>query len=223
MTEAREKGVIIEFDFAAMDGAGLLYRTAEALLGEIGVPFGMRVEAQHFVGSYYQGAFSEYFAAVKSKKTAAKAAKDLSDRFREALNTEVPKAVNADFTAFVRRLLEKGVKVVVSTRADVDLVREAFAPLASEGVVLYQESSPTYGCLKWDAWRQTCVTNKLRSMFTVAVTGSGYGVKSALVAGLGAVAVMNDHVAWQDYGGADDIVQGLDAKSADAVLDALHI
>ena len=205
MTEAREKGVIIEFDFAAMDGAGLLYRTAEALLGEIGVPFGMRVEAQHFVGSYYQGAFSEYFAAVKSKKTAAKAAKDLSDRFREALNAEVPKAVNADFTAFVRRLLGKGVKVVVSTRADVDLVRA------------------TYGCLKWDAWRQTCVTNKLRSMFTVAVTGSGYGVKSALVAGLGAVAVMNDHVAWQDYGGADDIVQRLDAKSADVVLDALRI
>ena len=53
--------------------------------------------------------------------------------------------------------------------------------------------------------------------------GCAFGVKSALVAGLGAVAVMNDHVAWQDYGGADDIVQGLDAKSADAVLDALHI
>ena len=51
-----------------------------------------------------------------------------------------------------------------------------------------------------------------------AVTGSGLGVKSALVAGMRSVAVMNDRVAYQDFGGAGEIVDGLSAKAAKRIL-----
>ena len=218
-----KKGVIVEFDFAAMDGATLLYDVTKKLLTEIEIPFDARVEAQHLAGGNYQGGLAEYFAVVKTKKTAQKAAKDLAEAFKAKLSAEVPKAVTPAFKAFVKALADKGVKVVIATRADIESVKPAFADLLGDDVSLYQETSQTYGSVKWDAWRRACAMNKLRNFTTLAVTGSGFGVKSALVAGMGAVAVANDHVAYQDFGGADEVFNALDANAAKTVLRILRV
>ena len=224
MAGQTRKGIIVEFDFAAMNGAELLFGTAKRYLKALdGIAFDKAAEARHFAGCNYQGGLAEYFALVKTKKTATKAAKGIADAFREALNAEVPKAVTPAFRNFVNILVERDVKVVLSTRADLDAVRDAFGGMLSDSVVLYQETSSTYGSLKWDAWRRACVVNKLRNLSTVAITGSGFGVKSALVAGMGAVAVMCDNVAWQDFGGADEIIDELNAKSARKVLEVLRL
>ena len=77
--------------------------------------------------------------------------------------------------------------------------------------------------MKWDAWRRACVANRLKHMCTVAVTGSGFGVKSALIAGMGSMAVMNDHVSWQDFGGADEVVEELSAPTARRLLEVFRM
>jgi beta-phosphoglucomutase-like phosphatase (HAD superfamily) len=57
--------------------------------------------------------------------------------------------------------------------------------------------------------------NELINVLTVGVTGSGFGVKAALVAGMSAIGVVHDHVAYQDFGGADAVVESFSAKVAD--------
>lgn len=223
MAEESKKGVIVEFDFAVLNGAELLYQTTETLLKENDIPFSARAEAQHLAGGNYQGGLAEYFTVVKTKKTAAKAAKDLTDRFTAALTAAVPAAVTPTFRNFVKTLADKGVRVVIATRADVEAVRPAFEGLLGEDVILHQEQSTTYGCVKWDAWRRACAASKLRNLRTLAVTGSGLGVKSALLAGMGAVVVPNDHVAYQDFGGADADVKCLDTAAAKTILGILRI
>ena len=218
-----KRGVIVEFDFTAMDGAELLYSTAEQLLSSIDVPFNRRVEAQYLAGGNYLGGLAEYFAVVKTKKTAAKAAKDLSEAFASAIAKEIPKALTPAFAAFVKTLAEKDVKVVLATRANVEAVAPAFEGLLSENVVLFQEVAQTYGCIKWDAWRRACAQNGLRNTASVAVTGSGFGVKSALLAGMPSIAVVRDHVAYQDFGGTDETVDKLDADAAKAILSIMRI
>ena len=223
MAEIVKKGVIVEFDFAAMDGANLLFDvTKKFLAGLDNIPFDERIEAQHLAGGNYQGGLAEYFAVVKTKKLAAKAAKDLSAAFVSALNEAVPKSVTPAFRKFVQTIAAKGVKIVISTRADVEAVRPAFAGLLGDDVVLFQETSSTYGSVKWDAWRRACAMNKLRNFSTIAVTGSGFGVKSALVAGMGSVAVTSPHVAYQDFGGADEVVSELNAAAAKTILEILR-
>jgi len=218
------KGVVIEFDFAAMDGAGLLFRTAQRFLRELdNIELDEKSEAKYLVGGNYQGAFAELFGVVKTKKTAAKAARDFAEAFGGALDEAVPKAVSPAFRNFVRTLADKGARVVISTRAQVDRIAPAFASVVSENVVLYHELSTTYGCVKWDAWRRACVANGLRPYATVAVAGSGLGVKSALLAGMPSVAVSNDHVAYQDFSGADDVVRELNAAAAKKILETLRI
>jgi len=219
-----EKGVIVEFDFAAMEGAGLLQETTACFLGDLdGIPFDARIEAKYLSGGNYQGALAEYFAVVKTKKTAAKAARDLSAAFVKALDEAVPKSVTPAFRNFVKALSDKGVKVVIATRADVDRVAPAFAPILSDKVVLYHEESQTYGAVKWDAWRRACVAERLKPFNAVVVTGSGLGVKSALIAGIAALAVTNAHVAYQDFSGADAVVSELGAPAAKKVLDILRV
>ena len=65
--------------------------------------------------------------------------------------------------------------------------------------------------------------NDLHEMLTVAVTGSGYGVKAVLVAGMSAIAMIHDHVAYQDFGGADVVADGFSADLAKDVFRMLHI
>ena len=224
MADSVKKGVIVEFDFAAMDGAELLFAVTKNFLSALDkIPFDERIEAQHLAGGNYQGALAEYFSIVKTKKTAAKAAKDLAVAFETALNEAVPKAVGASFKNFVAALAAKGVKVVIATRANIEAVQSAFDGLLGDNVVLYHETATTYGSVKWDAWRRACAMNKLRNFSTIAVTGSGLGVKSALVAGMGSVAVINPHVAYQDFGGADEVVRELNSAAAKSVLEILRV
>ena len=224
MSDIVKKGVIVEFDFAAMDGAGLLFDTTKKFLAGLdNIPFDERIEAQHLAGGNYQGGLAEYFSVVKTKKLAVKAAKDLAAAFGNALNEAVPKAVTPAFRNFVSTIAAKDVMVVISTRAELEKVQGAFAPLLGDNVALYQETSATYGSVKWDAWRRACAMNKLRNFSTIAVTGSGFGVKSALLAGMGSVAVVSPHVAYQDFGGADEVVKELNSATARTVLDILRV
>ena len=137
-----EKGVIVEFDFAAMDGASLLFETTKRFLKELdGIPFDIPTEARYLAGGNYQGGLAELFSVVKTKKTAQKAARDLAAAFNAALTKAVPENVTPAFRNFVKALADKGVKVVIATRADVQAVRMAFAQILSGDVVLYQEPS----------------------------------------------------------------------------------
>ena len=219
-----DRGVIVEFDFAAMNGAELLFETTRKFLADLdGIPFDAITEARYLAGGNYQGGLSELFSIVKTKKTAQKAARDLAAAFNAALTEAVPSAVSPSFRNFVKVLADHGVRVVIATRADVAAVRMAFAQILSGDVVLYQETSTCYGSVKWDAWRRACVANRLRHLNAVVVTGSGFGVKSALVAGMGSMAVINDHVAWQDFGGADEVVEELSAPTARRLLEVFRM
>ena len=206
MAEERKsipRGVVVEFDFTAVDGAQILFDVAKKVLAPKGVDLTVKLEATHLVGGNYQGGLTELFEALDVKADAA--------------------AVTPGFKAFVKGLTARGLKVVVATRADLAALRPALADLDADLVVPYAEPSKTYGNCKWDAWRRACSQNDLVNMLAVAVTGSGKGVKSALVAGLSALAVEHDHVAYQDFGGADAVVSGFDAKLADVVFRMLHI
>ena len=218
------KGVIVEFDFAAMDGAGLLFDTTKKFLTDLdGIPFDEVVEARYMAGYNYHGAFAEYFPVVKTKKTAAKAALDLFTTFEAALNVAVPKSITPGFRNFVKTLSSKGVKVVIATRAAEEAVEPAFRSMLGADVVLYHEDSPTYGCVKWDLWRRACVACGLRHVTTVAVTGSGNGVKSALYAGMASMAVTSSRTEYQDHTGANAVVAALNADAAREVLKILRV
>ena len=216
------RGVVIEFDFAVVDGSQLLFETARKVLEAKGIDLTLKLEALHLAGGNYHGGLAELFGVLGKKCDAAATARDLSDAFAKALTANAAEAVTPSFKAFVKALTAKDIKVVIATRADIEAIKPAFAEFDPESVVLYSEPSMTYGNCKWDAWHRAYSQNGLVDVLTVAVTGSGAGVKAALVAGMGVVAVIHDHVAYQDFGGADFATDSINAKLADEVLRMLH-
>ncbi len=218
------RGVIVEFDFTAVDGAQILFDVAKKVLAPHKVDLTVKLEAIHLVGGNYQGALAELFDTLEINADAATVATELAEAFKAALTEKAAAAVTPGFKAFVKGLTARGLKVVIATRSDIEQLKPALADLDPELVVAYAEPSNTYGNCKWDAWRRACNQNGLVDMLTAAVTGSGKGVKSALVAGLSALAVVHDHVAYQDFGGADAVVETVfNAKLADAVARMLHL
>ncbi|MBR1587028.1 MAG: hypothetical protein IJ658_01765 [Kiritimatiellae bacterium] len=218
------RGVVVEFDFAAVDGAQLLFDTARKVLAGSGIDLTVKLEAMHLAGGNYHGAVAELFDTVLGRRDdAGEVSRALARAFADALTEKAAAAVTPSFKAFVKALADRGLKVVIATRASLDALRPALEGLDPELVVPYQEISVTYGNCKWDAWARAVNTNGLVNVLTVGVTGSGNGVKSALVAGLSAIGVVHDHVAYQDFGGADAVVEKLDAKVAEEVFRMLHL
>lgn len=217
------RGVVVELDFTLIDGAQILFDLAKKRLAEAGVDLDIKLEAKHLTGGNYQGGITELFADLGNRHDPVQVARDLSDAFKAAVTERIPAAVTPEFKKFVNALVAKGVKVVVATRGDVSVLQSAIEGLSDEMCVAYQETSSTYGNCKWDAWKRVCAPNGLHEMITVGVTGSGAGVRSALVAGLSAVAVVHPHTAYQDFGGADVVVESVDASLADDVLRMLHM
>ena len=217
------RGVVIEFDFTAVDGAQVLFDTARKILEPEGVDLTIKLEALHLAGGNYHGGMAELFRAIDKEGDAGQVSRALAEAFAAEMTSRAAVAVTPGFKACVNALTAKGLKVVIATRANLDALKPACEGLDADNVVLYAEPSMTYGNCKWDAWNRACTTNELIPLLTVAVSGSRYGVKSALVAGMSAVAVVHDHVAYQDFGGADVVVEKLDAKVADEVFRMLHL
>lgn len=218
--EKKVRGVVVEFDFAVLDGSALLFDVAKKVLAGVGIDFTKKLEALHLAGGNYQGALAELFEKTGCKADAAQVARELGDAFKAAVAEKAPAAATGAFKEFVKAVVAKDVKVVVATRGDADALAAA---LEGTGATVCADVSATYGCAKWDAWRRVCHANGFVDVLTAGVTGSGHGVKAALLAGLSALAVVHEHVAYQDFGGADAVVDQLDAKAAKEILRMLKI
>ena len=216
------RGIVIEFDFAAMNGAELLFKTTKKFLRDLDkIPFDESLEARCLAGRAYADGLARLFAQAKTKKTAPKAARELAEAFAGAVTNAVPAAVGIPFRNFVKAFVDAGFSVAIATRADLAAVRPAFEPVLGKNVVLYHEESDGYGFPMWESWRRACMELEMKHAAVWAVAGSGFGVKSALVAGMRSVAVINDRVAYQDFGGASEIADELSGKSAKKFLAAL--
>ena len=218
------RGVVIEFDFAALDGAELLFETTKKFLKELDdIQFDETLEARYLAGRTYQDGLALLFAQAKTKKTAPKAARDLAAAFSTAVTQAAPGSIGQPLRNFVKTLRDAGVAVAIATRTDLETVRPVFESAFGEGITLYHEESDGYGFAPWDALRRACMAMKMKHAFVRSVTGSGFGVKAALLAGMKSVAVVRDHVAYQDFGGANEVVDELSGKTAKKFLAALGI
>ncbi|MGN0852319.1 MAG: hypothetical protein ACI4Q3_02955 [Kiritimatiellia bacterium] len=217
------RGVIVDFDFTALDGAQLLFDVAKRQLAAAGIDLTIKLEALHLAGNNYQGGLNELAQKLGVDLDAAAAARELAAAFNAALVENIAAAATPGFKAFVKALTDQGLKVVVASRAGADALAPALEGLDPELVIPYSEPSPTYGNGKWDAWRRACNANGLVNLLTVGVTGSGKGVKAVLWAGLSALAIIHPHAAYQDFGGADVTAEGFSAALANDVLRMLHL
>lgn len=218
------KGVIVDFDFAVANGSEILFNTATEFLKELdGIKLDASLEARYLSGNGYEDGFGRLFAEVKTKKTAPKAAREFAAAFSRQLTAAVPKAVGPAARNFIKALVEKGVRLVIVSRADLEAVRTALAFVPEGQLSFYQETSDCYGACRSDTWLRAAYDAQVTRPLARVLAGSGFSVRSALRAGFGTAAVVSPHVAYQDFGGANVILDELSGKTAKRFLEALRI
>jgi len=217
------KGILLEFDFAAVDGSSLLYAAASGVFESysLGIAFDKMAEARYFSGKKLVDAVSAHLSRAKSKRGVEKTACMIEAAFDASLAGALASAVNADLKGFLKTLSAAGVKIVVFSRLDPEDVKAAIGPFAPEAEV-YLETSVVYGAARRDAWLRMCAKGKLSPKSSVAVSGNAEGVKAALISGIPSAAV-HEHVSYQDFGGADAVSGKIDAAFAKKILKILNI
>jgi beta-phosphoglucomutase-like phosphatase (HAD superfamily) len=213
--------VIVEFDFAVLPGHRLLQDVCSARLAKEGVKLDALSMARFMVGKSFSSGLNALCAKQQKTLDVPAVVAECNEQFAAALTASLA-SVPAGFAEFVSALLAKGVKVVLVSRVDSEAVKALF-PAATDKLVVVHESPSSFGFYSWDGWRRSARKNDLHDRLCVAVGGSGFSVKGALAAGMGALVKVNPETEYQDFGGCDVRIETYAAALANDVARILRM
>lgn len=217
-----QRGVIVEFDFAVLPGHALLSACCRSRLEKEGISVDAKLMARHFWGRSFSSGLNGLCNKLQKTVAVPAVVADCNAAFAEALAgklTEVPRG----FVAFVKALIDKGIKVVLISRVESEAVRAVFAGLPEDKLVIQHDTSVGFGFYSWDGWRRAARKNDLYERLSVAVAGSGFSVKGALTSGMGVFVKENPETSYQDISGSDVCVGEFSAALVDDVCRILRI
>ncbi len=217
-----QSGVIVEFDFAVLPGHKLLLDICRTRLAKDGITLDEKLMARIMNGKSFSAALKVLSKIVNKPIETSEITSECYALFEEAIKNEVSK-MPAGFSAFVKALQAKDLKVVIVTRADVETVQSALSELQGDNLVVVRDTASGFGFYSWDAWRRAANNNDMSERLCVAVVGSGYSAKSALISGMGIIAKPNSLTEHQDFGGCDTVIDSFAAKTAAEALRILQI
>ena len=209
-----QRGVLVEFDFAVLDGHPLFLEACQTRLEREGI----KLDAQGMARSMGGRSFSSGLNALASRKQKTldvpTVMAECDAAFTEKLATKLS-AVPAGFQAFVKALLAKKIKVVLVTRLESEAVSSVLADVQNEKFAVLHDTPSGFGFTTWGGWRRAARKNGLHERLCMAVAGSGFSVKGALRNGMGAIARPNPLTEYQDFGGCDVFISEYTAALAD--------
>lgn len=217
-----QRGVIVEFDFAVLPGHKLMLDICQTRLAQDGITLDEQLMARMMNGKSFSSALNVLSKIVKKPIETSEITSECYPLFEEVLKKETAK-IPSGFTAFIKALHAKNLKTVILTRADPEVVQEALTDLKGDNLVVSRDTASGFGFYSWDAWSRAARDHDLIERLCVAVVGSGYSVKAAMISGMGIIAKPNPLTEHQDFGGCDAVIDKLSASVADEVFRILHL
>jgi beta-phosphoglucomutase-like phosphatase (HAD superfamily) len=217
-----QRGVIVEFDFAVLDGHAFLLDICRARLEKEGVKLDAALMARSMSGKSFSSGLNALCNRQQKTIDVPAVIAECNAAFAEKLSGALPQ-IPEGFLAFVKALLAKNLKVVVVTRLESEAVTQALSSVQGEKLVVLHDIPNGFGFSTWEGWRRAARKSDLHDRLCVAVSGSGYSVKGALNSGMCLIAKPNPVTAHQDFSGCDVSVDAYSAGLAGEVTRLLRI
>ncbi|MCL1887848.1 MAG: hypothetical protein FWF96_03130 [Kiritimatiellaeota bacterium] len=212
------RALIIEVDTAMLHGISRSLAPLQALLKSNGLELGQWEFLQKVVGVSPERLPDILFAPGGKP--------GLSEAIRTTVQGVLPEGLPGfveKIAAILAKAAPKNVRVVlVSALPDVKL-KEVLGDALKDQVTVLQVTRSHSFVFKPEMWRMICARAGLHERFCVGVAGSGISCRSALAAGLHAVAAYDPLMEGNDYGGANHVSAALDAKLVDEALRCLRV
>lgn len=216
-----QRGMIVELDFAVLPGHQLLLDICKEQFAKAGLTIDATLMARYMGGKSFSNGLNALAAKQEKTIEAPAIIAETNAAFSAAL-TQALTHVPAEFITFVQKVLAKGIKVIIISRADSEAVKALF-PNPSDHLLFQTDTSSGFGFLGWDVWRRAARKNNLRERLCVAIVGSGFSVKGALTSSMGAMYKENPLTSHQDFSGGDVSIQRFDDALVSAAVTMLRV
>ncbi|HRR34775.1 MAG TPA: hypothetical protein P5026_11790 [Kiritimatiellia bacterium] len=217
-----QRGVLIEFDFAVLDGHSLLLDACRTRLAQDGVQLDAQWMARAMGGKTFSAGLNALCARQQKTLDVPTVMAECNEAFAEKLAGNLS-AVSTGFLEFVKALLAKNIKVVLITRLESETVLPALGDVQGEKLVVLHDVPNGFGFTTWEGWRRAARKSELHDRLCVAVAASGYSTKGAINDGLGVIAKPNPLTDYQDFSGCDVCVSEYTAGLAGEVARILRV
>lgn len=216
------KGCVIEMDTVVLNGIERLYDIIRAELARQGTAIDEGLFARHLLGSYLETGLNRALHG-----TGRRATPELMQAIRAAYlaqMAETPLPEGHAVAGLVKGLSEASVRVGLLTRLGQEEAARLFAPLlAFPHVALICETQAMVGAFPWDVWRRAALTLQMSDRLCAALVTASASCKAALAASLPVIAIPNTMTDYQDFTGAYECLDKLDARVLPAVLRVLRV
>ncbi len=215
--------LLFELEGLAADGRGAAFRVLNSLLGEQGKAVD-RVLYSRFCLDAFPGAYlPELLQALElSKQQTAKLAEDVRNGTFMELHAKADPPSPA-LAELLHRARERGVSIGVLSSFAEERAREIFTQLGLDAfdAQLFCFSEVEDAFPRPDCWLKVAKSLGKNPVYCGVIAGSQLAVKSALSAGMPCVATPDEFTAFQDFSGANVVLDQLGDEPVDEVLGAL--
>ncbi len=212
-----KRGVMVEFDFAVLNGHQMLFDCLAKRLNKEGITLDFGLVARCLYGRSFSAGLNALAERLETTIDVNGVVADTNAAFTEALRNGLDK-VPASFLEFIKEALARDLRVVIVSRLEEDDLRGIFSDLDNGELFFYHDTASGFGSISWDTLHRAVRRNSLFERLTLAVVASGYAAKNALTCGMGVMARPDKSTEYQDYSGCDRLIADYAAQQVDDVL-----
>jgi len=229
--EARKKttpppvsiGLVFELEKLAMPGQRLLFEVCQKVLKEKQVALSPVLWSRFGLANPLAQGLGRLFAMLDKKSLAAdKLAREVQDVFFSEIARPAVK-LNAALNALLTEAAKLNIKIGALSFLPDEQAQALLAHLGLQEIARMCVMQKTTGHVPTpDCWLMTCKAIGVPPRHSVAVVESAVACNAALEAGLRCVVVPDEFTAYQDFGGADQVVENLKDVHAKDLQALLH-
>lgn len=216
------KALLVEFDLSLMPGVQCCRDACREVLADKDIELDDGRFARYFV----TGSLNRGLSMLKAGS--GPAAEELIVKIHETLADKILDPAckpRAGMVELVKGVVAEGVRVVLVSHLPEERLKARLAEMGLDGelvdtVLERPDRSVGYGA---ESWRRMTHRAQLNERLCVALVCCGFSAKSALAAGLRVVAVADPLVAFEDYSGADCVVESADDAVLNLTLELLRV
>ena len=206
----RACGLIVDFDYALIDGIGTLAKVCVKAFGAVGV-------------SMDQATFARRVFGQKAMQTVNSLLGPGSDAHAESvmsgITLEMDKAVekaspNAAIMAICAKTIEEGGQVIFITSRSVSVVEQKLEAIGlQDSLVFKSDRCDRFGEYPLDTWPRAARMLRLNPRYCTAIAASALSARQSVMAGMRTAVFTHPLISFQDFSGVDVSADGYDADT----------
>ena len=220
-TSTSQYALIFELEGAVIDGRATLYEATKAAFQKVGI----KLAHSQFARYCTHGSTPAIVAKLIDEEGGGKLADDTAEAILADYSQRLQKGVNLHplFLNVLKEAKKRGIAVAAISILPEEIAQSVLTAsgLAGHGVELHAFDVAERHFPRVDCWMKVCRQYVKSPRSCIAIAGSRDAGRSALSSGMRCVILPDQFTSYQDFSGADIVLENAEEQSPADVFDSL--